>query len=509
MVTSLFGGLADVLRININLFKGLAKYWEYMPSYTQRTLTGVSWSKAQPMLANDRLLGLQAGTTANMYTNLAYQQADLYTSGKFNEDQLVAAARLGIFDLAYAAPGGDIEAQQAGIYDRLYRSLYESGADKATIQSQLSLIRQYNPNMASYLERGHGLVEAGYKQYRSFGAFSDTRDNMYLGERENARVSMASSGWDMNLRSFREGASLLGAKAYEWSEPVIKAVERALWAVARGESIDWNGIKTELGKLWNKVFGDVDFKNINWQDKLSFIDPILDAIKNKLVPWGAEIATAFIEEMRMVKIKFDWKNLWSDFKAGKEIQLGNYFEAYTGNTAAHAGLKGAEKTWARAAEMLEDSATYANAGAASSWLNLSQTPNNKWVSQSLWGSIVKRLGGSENIKGVAQAKGFIEGVYKNWDKGDIKGSFASLGLALSRVKEEVDPTVYAVLHELANAQLQREVASNTKLGQSLVDAGIGVFDAATNTLKIVVEQKLEVNDQTQHGIMMYANKSKN
>lgn len=113
------------------------------------------------------------------------------------------------------------------------------------------------------------------------------------------------------------------------------------------------------------------------------------------------------------------------------------------------------------------------------------------------------------MKGVAQAKGFIEGVYKHWDKGDIKGSFASLGLALSRVKEEVDPTVYAVLHEFANAQLQREVAGNTKLGQSLVDAGIGVFDAATNTLKIVVEQKLEVNDQTQNGVMLYANKSKN
>lgn len=320
IVTSLFGGLADVLRLNIGLFGRLAKLWEYMPSYTQRTLTGVSWSKAQPMLANDRLLGLQAGTTSNMYTNLAYQQADLYTSGKFNEEQLVAAARLGIFDLAYAAPGGDVESQQAEIYDRLYKSLYESNASKAEIQSQMSLIRQYNPNMASYLERGHGLVKAGYTQYRNFGAFSDSRGNVYLGEQENARVSMASSGWDMNLKSFREGASLLGAKAYEWSEPVIKAVERALWAVARGESIDWDSIKLELSKLWNKIFGDVDFENIDWKAKLSFLDPIIDAVKEKLKPLGDAILAGladFIESMRMTKIKFNKENLW-DVWSGKK-----------------------------------------------------------------------------------------------------------------------------------------------------------------------------------------------
>lgn len=330
MVTSLFGGLADVLRININLFKGLAKYWEYMPSYTQKTLTGVSWSKAQPMLANDRLLGLQAGTTANMYTSLAYQQADLYTSGKFNEDQLVAAARLGIFDLAYAAPGGDVEAQQAGIYDRLYRSLYESNATEAEKQSTLSLIRQYNPNMAAYLERGHGLVEAGYTQYRNFGAFSDTRGNIYLGEQENARVSMASTGWDMNLRSFREGASLLGAKAYELSEPVIKVVERALWAAARGESIDWDSIASELGKLWDKLFGDVDFSNIDWKEKLSFLDPIIDAVKEKLKPLGDAILTAFsefIDAMMLTKIQFHSENLL-DVLEGKK-SLGDLFTVVT------------------------------------------------------------------------------------------------------------------------------------------------------------------------------------
>lgn len=535
MVTSLFGGLADVLRLNIGLFGKLSKLWEYMPSYTQKTLTGVSWSKAQPMLANDRLLGLQAGTTANMYTNLAYQQADLYTSGKFNEDQLVAAARLGIFDLAYAAPGGDIEAQQAGIYDRLYRSLYESGADKAEIQSQMSLIRQYNPNMASYLERGHGLVEAGYKQYRSFGAFSDTRGNMYLGERENARVSMASSGWDMNLRSFREGASLLGAKAYEWSEPVIKAVERALWAVARGEKIDWSSITTELGKLWDKVFGDVDFKNIDWKAKLSFLDPIIDAVKEKLKPLGDAVLTAladFIDSMGLTKIQFHFENLL-DVLAGKK-SLGDLLTVVTPQSVMTQQLANIEEV-AKASQWRYNSDNYAAIRAPAGYSkaqwkavsDIMSSPSDnadfnmkttKWSGESYvrvdaanpatynkrmsaWRAYASNTALQDALEESGLWKGNAEKAQQYFAKHNYDVQLAGL------FKQELGLSDAEMLSLMT---LHRATLTGASTKEELTQLASTIAQALSQVIKNGdIAVRLAVEDLTQNGIMMYANKSKN
>lgn len=535
MVTSLFGGLADVLRININLFKGLAKYWEYMPSYTQKTLTGVSWSKAQPMLANDRLLGLQAGTTANMYTNLAYQQADLYTSGKFNEDQLVAAARLGIFDLAYAAPGGDIEAQQAEIYDRLYRSLYESNATNAEIQSQMSLIRQYDPNMASYLERGHGFVEAGHKEFRGFSAFSDARNNIYASDPENVRISMASAGWDMNLRSFREGASLLGAKAYEWSEPVIKAVERALWAVARGEKIDWDSLKTELGKLWDKLFGDVDFANIDWKEKLSFLDPILDAIKEKLKPLGdalLESIADFIDSMRLTKIQFHSDNLL-DVLEGKK-SLGDLLTVVTpqsimseqlasirdvaesskwkynsNNYATIRAPKGySEAQWKAVSDIMSSPSEAADFNMQSmKWNGESYVkvdvanPATYNKRMSAWKAYASNTALQDALEESGLWKGNAEKARQYFAKhgydAQISGLFkGELGLS------DADIISLMTLHRatLTGASTKEEL---TQLASTIAQALSQVIKNGDIAVKLAVE------DLTQNGVMLYANKSKN
>jgi hypothetical protein len=172
MATSVIGAFINGLKMCVNLFGKLSAVWSYMPSYTMSTLTGIAWSKAQGMHAADRLLGFQSGTVSNLYTKLAYQQGDLYTSGRYDEKSLVAAARLGVFDLAYAAPGGDIEQQQADIYDRLYRQIYESNLSKAERQQALTLVKDLSPEMASMLERGHGMVEyGGYKQFRNYSAF--------------------------------------------------------------------------------------------------------------------------------------------------------------------------------------------------------------------------------------------------------------------------------------------------------------------------------------------------
>lgn len=285
-LTTGIAGFASMLKLATNL---LGKFASYMPSYTLHTLTGIKWDRAVPMQQSDRMLGFQAGTTANLYAQLAYQQADLYTSGMYDEKKLVAAARLGIFDLAYGAMGGDIEQQQSDIYDRMYKRLYESGKSKAEIQSDLSLLKQYSPELVNMLEVGHEYVEAGHKEYRNYGAFSDKKGYQFLKQgSENIAVRDMANRWGLAQTSFYEGASLLMAnKVFPLAEPIIKAVEKGLWEFARnGEISDstWDALKTAVSNMWDSTIGKINFEEIDWSNKLKFLDPLIKELGNKLKP---------------------------------------------------------------------------------------------------------------------------------------------------------------------------------------------------------------------------------
>ena len=331
MTASALGAFINGLKMCVNLFGKLSSIWSYMPSYTMSTLTGIEWSKASGMSANDRLLGFKDGTLNTMYTNLAYQQADLYTSGKYDETKLVASARLGIFDLAYAPPGGDIEQQQADIYDRLYKNIYESGLSKGDIQQQLSLVKDFSPEMAAMLERGHGMVEAGYTQYRDYKAFQSMYGYNSLSTNENAKVSYTSTRWGAAHLSFTQGMSLAGSRAYDFlDELIIKPINNVLWSYARTGKIDWEAITKILNDLIDQL-DKVDLKGVNWDKLLKLFDPLgkklTDKLKGILEPIGE-----FITRMGLTKIEFHPEKLLG-FLTGKN-DLGDVFKLTTPETIA-------------------------------------------------------------------------------------------------------------------------------------------------------------------------------
>lgn len=308
MTTSVLGAFINGLKACVGLFSKLSSLWSYMPSYTMSTLTGVEWSKASGMSIADRMLGFQAGTVSNQYTKLAYQQADLYTSGRYDEKALVAAARLGIFDLAYAPMGGDVEQQQSDIYDRLYKNIYESDLSKAERQSQLALIKDYSPEMAAMLERGHGMVEAGYTQYRNYKAFQSMFGYNKLGDKENAFVSYTASKWGAAQLSMTQGLSLAGSRAYGvLDELIIKPINQVLWSYARSGKIDWEAIANILNGIIDKL-GEIDLKGVNWDKLLAIFDPLGDKIKEKLKGIFGPLGQ-FVTELGLTKIEFHKENL--------------------------------------------------------------------------------------------------------------------------------------------------------------------------------------------------------
>lgn len=308
MATSVLGAFIDGLKLCIGLFGKLGKIWSYMPDYTMSTLTGVAWSKASGMSVADNLLGFKSGTVSNQYTKLAYQQADLYTSGRYDEKALVAAARLGIFDLAYAPTGGDIEQQQSDIYDRLYKNIYESGLSKAEVQSQLALIKDYSPEMASMLERGHGMVKAGYSQYRNYKAFQSMFGYNSLSDNENAKVSYTASRWGAAQLSMTQGLSLAGSRAYDILDSlIIKPINKVLWDFARTGRIDWKAITDMLNGIFDKL-GEIDLSGVDWDKILKLFDPLGEKIKEKLQGIFGPLGQ-FVTELGMTKIEFHKENL--------------------------------------------------------------------------------------------------------------------------------------------------------------------------------------------------------
>lgn len=366
--TTLLGAFADGLKTVINLFGRLGKIWNYMPSYTLHTLTGTPWSKATPMQAADRLVGMQQGTTANLLNQLQYQSADLYTSGMYNETQLVAAARLGIFDLAYGSNNLSAERKQEMIYDKLYRDIYESGKSDDEVRSQLSLIKNYSPELVSYLERGHELYRAGYKGFRNFSAFTDNYGRNFLSTQENAKVSMTSTLWGLDQESFKQGLALAGTKAYALAEPLITALEKGLWSFVREGKIDWDAI----GSALEKVLNSIDIGSIDWKDKLKALDPIIDAlvskleeIKQPLLNFASTFLGDFINRMGMTKIQFNLEALERALVKGDVTALGDIISVINpqdiGKVAAE-GLK-KEYSWGRTLEQVSAPTTMAFANA--------------------------------------------------------------------------------------------------------------------------------------------------
>lgn len=345
-VTTLLRGFGNGLKVSIDLFKKLGRLWDYMPSYTMSTATGVSWAKATGLGNSDRLFGFQKGTIASMYNELAVQQGNLYTSGMFDEQKLVAAARTGIFDLAYSPMGGNVEEQQAQIFDRWYKQLYESGASKEEQQSLWALYNQYDSRLAAMLERSHGMVESGFKQYRDYNYLSSMRGYGSLSTGQNAWVSDTATRWDRAKESYQQGISLMGARFYDALDNLlIKPINQWLWSAASSGKIDWKGLGKILENAWDNTIGKIDWGGFKLD--LSFIDDIIAKIGEKLSPLkDVLVNTIFeaIETLRQYKVKLDIPGLIkAAFSGGDEwTKLGDYFDYMSPEKAKQKALAGAQ-----------------------------------------------------------------------------------------------------------------------------------------------------------------------
>ena len=152
----------------LNLWGNAQTRWSQQWGMPLTSLTGISSASYLSMLAGDTAFGFRQGTLNAMHNELAYAQAGMYTSGRFDEKRLLAAARLGIFSDVYAPMGGNTQNQMARIVNTLSGRLagYKDGSSAA--QELMYFANDINGALPEILQRmarwkKYGIYNGGYE----------------------------------------------------------------------------------------------------------------------------------------------------------------------------------------------------------------------------------------------------------------------------------------------------------------------------------------------------------
>jgi hypothetical protein len=233
----------------LNIFSRLGKIWGTQYGMPFSNLTGISSNHYAAMLQSDSFFGMQAGTINNMHNNFALGQAGLYTSGQYDTNRLVAAARLGVFDTVYAPMGGDTQKQQATTINRLFNRM--KGASQAEKQSMLYLANQIDPNYVNILERMDKFStylgkSHSFEDYQSGRAFSSVwQKNM--SNYENAKWEWTAGEYRSSMTQMDFGLKRLATPL--WSKfglPLMNLVNETLNALPAA-------IDSDRGTLWERL----------------------------------------------------------------------------------------------------------------------------------------------------------------------------------------------------------------------------------------------------------------
>lgn len=222
-------------------------------------LTGVTSKEYSAMLDADIAFGLKSDSINNLHNSFALGQAGLYTAGQYDQNRLVAAARLGLFNTVYGSMSKDTKEQVAQSVDKLSARLNTQNA--AGRKQTLYLASQIDKSLPEILERlrlfaDTGIFRGSFADFQNGKAFN--RVHQYnMGKYENAKWEWTTAEWSATRHQFDMGLKRIATPLWDaFGLPLMNIVNdtlNKLPSVIKNGAIDWESVKHIGKEFWGGV----------------------------------------------------------------------------------------------------------------------------------------------------------------------------------------------------------------------------------------------------------------
>lgn len=292
-------GLGNV----VNMFNKLGGVWARQYGNPLTELTGLQMPNYSRSLAADTLMGVQQGTINNMINSFAYGSAGLYTSGRFDINRLVSAARAGVFSTVYAPMGGSAEENMALTANKLYEQMYAPGVSERRKQELMFYANDIDPNLPNMLTRMHRLGIADARSLTDGSLFAKgSAHYVYatdMDDKDWHDWTWTSAEFGRGMQAFGYATKRIATPLWEqMGKPALNVLNRTLdsFAASYNPANGLSGVIDGLKRAFN------EFKKA-MKEEFNF-DFSVKSIKEKFSGWWQQLLDSGIQGA--LKTGWDW-----------------------------------------------------------------------------------------------------------------------------------------------------------------------------------------------------------
>lgn len=269
-------------------------------------LTGVDYRTYQGSTMLDAASLFNKGSMNSIYENFANQQKAFYTLGEVNQQRLIAASMLGVYDNVYV-PHEDTEANYNNMVNKILKQMKFQNKDQQ--MTTMYLASQIDSNLAGLLHTARLLGVDDISQLTNPSNIINTRygrrGGMYWRPlSDDEATDMRYSQWEYQAASAQFGYSksrlanglwkFIGKDLFNSFNSIVDKAASGDWVgVLREVGNAWDILKNKVGEVWSaikKTFtGENDFnkdmKNILTVAGLTIVNKVLETSQQIINVW--------------------------------------------------------------------------------------------------------------------------------------------------------------------------------------------------------------------------------
>lgn len=283
-------------------------------------LTGINYSAYQGTTMLDVASLFNKGSMNSIYENFANQQRALFTTGEVNQNRLIAASMLGMFDKVYV-PSNDTEGQYNSMVNQLLANMKGQSPDQKA--RTMYLASQIDSNLPGLLRTANMLDVTDINQLtnpRGSGMYwrpiSDDEERSFRWDQYEFGAARSQMGVT-KMRFADKLWTALGKDLYNGFNRLADSALSGDWNSVIDSAVDmWNKFKEKFVGVWEGIKGAIDGKDgkDGWGTKIVDVFAkvgvvALEVVRSIANAWGqlvgliADKAHGLISYLSTVSIK--------------------------------------------------------------------------------------------------------------------------------------------------------------------------------------------------------------